>query len=267
VKIPDQHMHTSYSFDARETATFSAYIKKAEARGVSQLTFTDHVDLDTPPGVTECLPDYPRYVKALKTLQKKTNVSLNLGIELGYQAHLKDRHDGLLDAYPFDFVILSVHVADGLDLYNGDFFKGKTQIEAYQRYFEIVKTMVETTDNYDVIGHLDYIIRYGDFDVKDYDFDRFKPVIDAILKTIIRKNRGIELNTSGLRYGLGHTHPKKALLKRYRELGGTIITLGSDAHDPKDYQADFDQAVTLLKACGFREISLFKARKHTPFAL
>jgi histidinol-phosphatase (PHP family) len=94
-----------------------------------------------------------------------------------------------------------------------------------------------------------------------YDFERFKPIITRILQTIIQKNKGIELNTSGFRYGLGVMHTRLELLTLYKNLGGKIITLGSDAHYLKDYQKDFDAAIRLLRAAGFTEVAQFEDRK------
>jgi len=260
MSMPDQHMHTNFSPDADATATFESYIEQAELQGISSLTFTDHVDLDTPVSLFQIIPDYYAYRTRLNQLQKNTNVTLNMGVEIGYQPHLNEAYDTFLNAHNFDFIIMSIHVGDGLDFYNGDFFKEKTQEKAFQRYFEIVLNAVKNYDHYDVVGHLDYIIRYA-LETNDYDFKAYQPMIDEILNIIIEKQKGIELNMSGLRYGLKHTHPKLDLIKRYQALGGEIITLGSDAHHPKDYRADFDQGIALLKTAGFDKITVFKQRK------
>ncbi len=261
MKIPDQHMHTINSPDASNQATFENYLGEATKQGVKSLTFTDHVDLDTPVELFQMMPDYYAYATTLKRLQKTTDIQLRMGVEIGYQPHLHHAYDAFLSRHAFDFVIMSLHVGDGLDFYNGDFFEGKTQNEAYKRYFELVVKTVEAYDNYDVFGHLDYIIRYGNFAEKDYDFATYQPLIDRALTAIIAKGKGIELNTSGLRYGLEHTHPKFDLIKRYKALGGEIITLGSDAHDPSDYRADFKAAIDLLKDAGFNEVAVFENRK------
>ncbi len=254
----DHHTHTNYSPDASKEASMEAHIKKAKALGLKGVMFTDHVDLDTPVDLFQSIPEYYAYTKKVKQLNEK-DFFVGLGIEIGYQAHLKKPLNHLINAHDFDFVICSMHIGDGLDFHDGDFFKEKTDQEAIKRYFELVKESVQNFDDYDVYGHIDYITRYLT-GVKDYDFEAFEPIIDEILKTIIQKQKGIEINTSGLRYNLGFTHPKKALLKRYKALGGRIITLGSDAHHPRDLTADFNYAKTLLKAVGFNEITQFKQR-------
>ena len=200
----------------------------------------------------------------MKTHQAKTSVSLDVGVEIGYQPHLKKRLKTFINSYPFHFVIASIHLGDGLDFYNGDFFKDKTKKEAIQRYYDIVLEMVKNYDDYDVVGHLDYIIRYGDIQKEEYDIFEYMPVIKKILKILIAKNKGLELNTSGLRYNLGFIHPMNEILTLYKELGGTLVTIGSDAHAIADFQADFNQAIKKLKSLGFKTITEYKNRQATP---
>lgn len=262
-KIIDHHMHTNYSPDADQKATFKAYIKQAELHQIEALVFTDHVDFDSTADIFLDMIDYDAYIKDLKLAQKDTTVDLRLGVEIGYQPHLNDRLHRFLSDYPFDFVICSIHNGDGKDFYEGSFFVGKTQEEAYRRYFEIVLETVKSYDNYDVFGHIDYIIRYGGYDLKMYRYETYKDIIDDILKVIIQKGKGIEINTSGLRYGLGVLHPLLDVLKSYKRLGGTIVTFGSDAHQISDYYAGYDEAIQLLRDAGFKEVTVYKLRKPT----
>ncbi len=267
MNLPDQHMHTTFSPDASKDATIESYIALAEKRGVKHLTFTDHADLLTRVDLFKTIPDFDDFHQKLQSLQATTDVHLHLGVELGYQPHAVDAMKALVKKHPFEFIIMSIHEADCKDLYGGEFFEDKTPYEAVERYFEIVLEAVQSDAPYDVFGHLDYIIRYGTPPLYDYAFTKHQVMIDAILKTIIENGKGIELNTSGLRYNLKHMHPKNTVLKRYKDLGGSIITLGSDAHDPKDYQASFSLAIEYLKTCGFEKIALYKKRNPTFIAI
>lgn len=262
-KIIDHHMHSNYSPDADPKATFRAYIEKARKMGISRLVFTDHVDFDSTSTLFDEPIDYDRYLKDLKQVEKEEKFPLSLGVEIGHQPHLNERNHAFLSAHPFEFVICSIHTGDGLDFYNGAFFKGKTQKEAYQRYFEICLETVENYEDYDIFGHLDYIIRYGGFRERRYVYEDHKETIEKILKTIIQKGKGIEINTSGLRYGLGMVHPTLDIMKAYKRLGGKIVTFGSDAHFVKDYYAGFDETIALLKEAGFDEIAVYEKRKPT----
>lgn len=259
----DVHTHTHFSPDADPRATMMRYVEKAKANQVHGVMFTDHVDFDSPIEIFEDQIDYDVYVKELEDVRKHAGIPVLFGVEIGYQSFLNQKYHDLLASRPFDFVICSIHVADGLDFYNGDFFVGKTQHEAYQRYFEVVLDAVRRYDDYDVIGHLDFITRYGGFEDRDYDFMTFQPIIDEILITIIKKQKGIELNTSGLRYGLSNMHPKIEVLKRYKALGGTIVTLGSDAHRVSDLYAGFEEGIDILRDAGFDKVAVFKGRIPT----
>lgn len=259
--IIDQHMHTNYSPDADPNATFKAYVKKAKSMGISKLMFTDHVDIDSVAALFNDLIDYDAYIKDLKQVEKEENFPLSLGVEIGYQPHLNERLNEFLNKYPFEFVVCSIHSGDGLDFYNGDFYRGKTQKEAYQRYFEICLETVQNYDNFDVFGHLDYIIRWGGYETRAYNYDDHKETIEAFLKILIQKGKGLEINTSGIRYGLGMVHPSLDIMKAYKKLGGKIVTFGSDAHFVKDYYSGFDEVINLLKKAGFDEITVFENRK------
>ncbi|HAX03737.1 MAG: hypothetical protein A2Y45_08540 [Tenericutes bacterium GWC2_34_14] len=259
--IIDSHIHTNYSPDADPKATFKSYVEKAKSMGISRLVFTDHVDFDSPAAIFDHPIDYDIYIKDMNKVMNETSFPLSLGVEIGYQPHLNQRLESFLSRYPFEFVICSIHVGDGLDFYNGDFFKGKTQKEAYQRYFDICLETVKTYDHFDVFGHLDYIIRYGGYEVRRYLYQDHQETIEEILKVLIEKGKGIEINTSGLRYGLGMVHPTLDIMKTYKKLGGKIITFGSDAHKINDYYAGFEEAISLLREAGFDEITVFEQRK------
>ena len=112
--------------------------------------------------------------------------------------------------------------------------------------------------DFDVYGHLDYVVRYGPNKNQFYSYQKYAEVIDEILRTLIQKGKGIELNTAGFKYGLGHAHPTLDILKRYKELGGEILTIGSDGHTPEQIAWEFDIVPSLLKEAGFDVISIGK---------
>lgn len=119
---------------------------------------------------------------------------------------------------------------------------------------------VKTTPGMNVLGHLDHMIRYGENRERDFSYARFADEIDAILITLIESGRGIEVNTSASRYGVGRWHPQTEVVRRYRELGGEIITVGSDAHMPKHLAWEFGAAEQVLLDCGFTYHAEFKDR-------
>lgn len=259
MKYADHHVHTNYSPDS--DASIEGYLVKAKELGLDYVMFTDHIDMGTKDLEFQEHIDYDEYFKTMKALEEKYGIPIRVGVEIGYEKNYKEEIDEFLSRHPFEFVISSLHYGDGKDFYLGDFFHGKTQYESYLRYFEILLEMVENFSNFEVVGHLDYIIRYGPFDHRGYDYGDYKEIIDNILKAIIKKDKGIELNTSGLRGGLEATFPKTEVLKRYRQLGGKIISLGSDAHFNEHYYGDIADGIDFLRSLGFTEISSFKDRE------
>ena len=134
--------------------------------------------------------------------------------------------------------------------------------DSYRAYFEEMLSYVRNYKDYDVYGHLDYIARYAPADAdRPFSYFDYSDLIDEILKAIISNHKGIECNTSGLRKPLNATNPSVDILKRYKELGGEIITVGSDAHFAEHVAADFDKAADILKACGFRYYNTFVHRQ------
>ena len=121
--------------------------------------------------------------------------------------------------------------------------------------------------SYDTLGHLDYIVRYGPNKNQNYSYEAYASYIDPILQFLIEQHKCLEVNTAGLKYGLGHPNPEESVLKRYRELGGTLITIGSDAHRPEHIAYDFDKLESILKELGFRSYTIFRQREPVEMPL
>lgn len=259
--LADYHVHTSFSNDCN--IDIEDIIYNAIKKNMKEIAITDHVDIDYPKSTEEDYFDFDEYFYTIKKLRDyyKNKIDIIFGVELGLQTHIKADINKFVNKYPLDFIIGSIHTVDYLELHNGDFFIGKKQKESYLRYFEIVLENVKNFDEYDVVGHLDYIIRYGNYEKKQLRYNDYSDIIDEILKIIITKDKGIEVNTSGYKYNLNVTHPQYDIVKRYKELGGKIITIGSDSHHYKTLCSNFDIAYDLIKEVGFKEITLFRNRK------
>lgn len=257
----DNHIHSNFSGDSDMEPNCAC--QKAVELGLSGLVFTDHVDYDFPDFDENFLIDLDQYFKYFKELQDnwKNKLDISIGIEMGYQPHVIDQINETLNKYPFEFIINSVHIIDYLDPYKGQYYIGKTQKEAYERYLEEVLRSINAYDNYDVIGHIGYIARYGNYEDKALRYNDYAEILDKILKAIIEKGKGIELNTSGLRTDLHSSIPGLDIFKRYFELGGEIITIGSDAHHTDHLGHSFKEATQCLKEIGFKYVTHFKERK------
>lgn len=236
-KLIDTHIHTNFSPDADKDATFENYISKASELGLKELVFTDHVDFDSVHPIFLDMINYDSYIPMFKKIKEESEIKLKLGVEIGYQPHVVEEINSFLLKYPFEHIILSVHYVDKQDMYTKEFFKDKTTYEAFYRYFETVLEAVSKMDNFDVVGHLDYITRYSE--VQDYNYNDYKDIIDQILNVIIKKDKGIEINTSGYTTD-DRMYPKIEIIQRFLELGGKTITLSSDSHRPSELGRYFD---------------------------
>ena len=257
----DTHMHTHFSGDS--DADPAAMARAAIAKNLSGICITDHLDYDYPDDPDLFIIDFTHYKKEIGQLQSDFSDSLkiNYGIELGLQPHLAARHHELLQTEDFDFVIGSSHVVHGIDPYYPVYYKGRTESAAYLEYFESILENILAFDEFDVYGHIDYVVRYGPHKNAEYSYEKYKDVIDEILRQLISRGKGIELNMAGFKYGLGHPNPTEEILHRYHELGGEIITIGADGHAPDQIAWDFEKVPQILKNAGFDYFTVFKKRK------
>lgn len=264
----DYHVHTEFSDDS--VYPMEQVVKDAMDMGMKEICFTDHVDygikVDPLPGVPiqyrDGQPyanvDYPVYVSRIKELQKKYEgeINIKMGLEFGIQSHTIPQYEALFARYPFDFILLSIHEIEDKEFWTYDFQDGKTQKEYNEEYYNEMLRIVETYKNYSVLAHMDLIVRYDKCGV--YPFEKVKPIIEKILKIVIADGKGLEFNTSYHRYGLKDTTPSLEILKLYRELGGTIITIGTDSHKPEHLGAYFEEAKEILKELGFESYCTFE---------
>ena len=262
--IWDAHLHTSFSGDCDTPVT--DVIDRAEMLGLPGITITDHLDLIYPEDPSLFLLDFEKYHDTITKIKNvPTGFPVLFGIEYGLAAGtgIGQKMDEITDRYQFDFIIGSSHIAHGKDPYYPEYFEGRSASDGFREYFESILENIRDWDGFDVYGHLDYVVRYGPQDAQTYDWKDYLDLFDEILKELIRRGKGIEVNTAGLAYGLSFPHPHPGIIVRYRELGGEIITIGSDAHHKENVGYGFDKIPEILKAAGFDHYCIFKNRKPT----
>ncbi len=268
--LADFHTHTNFSTDSDSTP--ESMIEHAISLGLTTYCITDHMDYRYPHGREGSFTFSPAdYISCLQELKERysNQIELLLGIELGLRnepeqkKEVRKYYDSLLSSYPFDFVIGSTHVLQNIDPYHKEFWTAKTTKDGILAYFQSIAHNTEFYRGFQIYGHLDYIVRYIPDTLKAYDYLDYKEVLEECLKTLIRHGIGIECNTSGFKYKLSSPHPKIEILKRYLELGGEILTIGSDAHKPEHIAYDFSVANDLLTNLGFRYYTVFHDRKPT----
>ena len=257
----DYHLHTNYSSDS--AADMEDVIKRAVSLGLEEIIFTDHWDYVYPDKYFPYQINYNDYIINLDRLKYlyKDKIRIILGVEIGIGPHLGPAVSKFVSKYNFDFVIGSIHDINGKDLYLDNYFDGLTKEDAYNGYFNYFVDSVRAVADINVLGHIDYASRYGNFEDPEVRYDEYSEIIDILLKETISRGKGIEINTSGFRYGINNVYPQMKILKKYKEFGGEIITVGSDAHKACDVAKDFDKAYAILKEAGFSYITLFRNRK------
>lgn len=260
-RLADYHIHTFFSGDSE--AKTDEIVKSAIEKGLSSICITDHLDFDYIVDDVLFELDKDKYFEYFENLREEYRdlLDIRIGIETGLEPDKSKRLDDFINRHNYDFIIGSSHLVNGIDPFYPEYFNGRTDYQAFLEYFESIKTNLKYCKNFDVYGHIDYVVRYSpnkDFNYKVFDYC---DIINEILKNLIHNGKGIEINTSGYRSGLSNPNPNTEIIKMYRELGGEIITIGSDAHRPQDIAYNFNKAVEILKGCGFKYYTEFKNRK------
>ncbi len=259
----DFHLHSDFSADSDVPAR--QMVERAICLGLCGICFTEHHDPDFPSDTLSFTLDPDSYFPALSALRKEYEKKLwiGIGMEFGIQPHLAPVLLQLAKQYPFDFIIASRHLLYGQDPYNRLCFKEKREDDCYADFFREQYTALKQLppDSYDTLGHLDYVVRYGPNQNLFYSYEKFADVIDPILHHLIDNGKCLEVNTGGLKYGLGEPNPCIGILRRYRDLGGELITLGSDAHTPQHLCFDFAKVQDILTFLGFRHYTVFRQRR------
>lgn len=264
----DYHVHTEFSDDS--VYPMKTVIQDAIAMGMNEICLTDHVDygvkidwdcgkqIQYRNGEPLANVDYPRYMSEIDRMKRLygNKICIKTGLEFGIQKHTIPDFQRLFERYAFDFIILSIHQVENQGFWTQDFQRGRSQKEYQQRYYEEMLAVVRDYKDYSVLGHMDLIARYDLAGV--YPFEKVRPVIEDILHIVIADGKGIEVNTSSHRYGLTDTMPSANILKLYRDMGGRIITIGSDSHKPEHLGAYIRETQALLKSLGYKQFCTFE---------
>lgn len=255
----DYHMHTCFSGDSE--ADPREHVKQAIAIGLEEICFTDHRDFDYPIDTFEL--DVETYYQTIMLLKEefKDQIIIKWGIEIGLDMDYQREINELINYYPFDFVIGSIHVIDHTEFYYGEFFKGLSKEDAHRHFFEETLKCVKNFNCFNVLGHLDYIMRYGPYEDKKVVYAKYQDLIDEIFKTLIVKGKGIEINTSGYAINGNCGFPNYQQVKRYYDLGGQIITIGTDSHTSDRVGQYVNDVIINLKKIGFKDVTTFTKRK------
>lgn len=266
----DNHNHSQFSFDGGRTSVGKT-VNSAIGKGLAGVCFTDHCDFFVPPMKAKYEEYVPEVfdVEARNAEIDKVNAKcpqdfhVFKGIEIGVQKSERDKIAAHLEKYSFDEIIASVHYLDDTDPFWGGYYEGKTWRYAYGHYLEtLYDEMVWLGDRFDIMGHYDYVTRYAPYPECSILYKDFPDILDSMLRYLVENGKALEINTKTYQDFKGRTPVlDKNILMRYRELGGEIISLGSDSHDADRVGFNFERTAVLVSRCGFRYLAHFDKRK------
>lgn len=256
----DYHVHSSFSDDCN--IDMEVVVKRAVELGMKEICFTDHIDFDVQLEGVIIEFDSKEYTDKVREMQEKYKGKLKIkkGVEMGYQPHIVEKCNQFVEDGQFDFVLGSLHTVEMKDVHIGDFSRDKNPKEAYEKYFMELYNCIEKDANFSVLAHYDLLKRYVEYDPKRVLKGNFD-IIEATFKKIIYGGKGIEVNTSGFKYKVGSNLPSEDFLRLYKDLGGEIITVGSDTHGEGRLGDGFDYTYDLLRKIGFRYLTTFTKMK------
>jgi histidinol-phosphatase (PHP family) len=257
----DTHSHSTHSPDGKKSLGLMA--DAALENELQGIAFTEHAEWYPGDDAYGYL-SLPAYFANLNEVRKhyEDKLAILSGIELGNPHDFPEEVNNLLNNWSFDIVIGSVHWIDNLAGWERPFFKNGVA-HAYQRYFDETMVMVDQAQ-FDVLGHLD-LVRRDSWTLfqQVLPLNNYRNIIHQILKRLIERGKGLEVNTSSLRKGLSETLPNLEVLRWYRNLGGKILVFGSDAHTPADVGHGFKTAQEMASAAGFDYIAVYQHRQIT----
>ena len=259
--MQDLHLHSEFSFDSYTDPEEN--IKAAIKNKVKIMAFTDHMD-NFCQNDRDIFFDLEKYFSTIYKFREKykNQIKILAGVEVGLACENADKINQFIDENPFDFIIGSIHAVEFKDIWSNRKIIEENPKYYFRKYYQYMLESIKSCKNFSVLGHIDYIDRYTKDKSVIPDFSFYEDLIEEILKELVKTNRGFEYNTAGFRNDLTHANPKDKILEKYKNLGGNIITLGSDSHFPDTISYKINDGIKHLKHLGYKNISYFENKKE-----
>lgn len=266
--MTDTHNHCEFSFDGKRTTAHRS-AQSAFEKGLDGIVFTDHYDIYIPDVPGEDVPRPQDFdIKSQQAEIERVDglfpdsFKVLKGIEIGMNPHSLEDARNLIKAHSFDQVIASVHYLADSDPYYGAYFEGRDWKQAYGMYLEAIYEGVTGMEDFDIVGHYDYVARYAPHPQDSIRYADFSDIFDCLMQYLIHNGKALEINTKSCTGSKGRaTVLDTEILKRYKELGGEAISLGSDSHTPTSVADRFDTYADILRSLGFRWTSHYEKRQ------
>lgn len=273
----DNHNHSQFSFDGKRTSVRKS-AQAALTAGLDGIAFTDHCDFFVPemkasyenlvPETFDIASQQAEIDHVMGALGSEAAASgrppltILKGIEVGMHEDCHAQIRKTLSENSFDQVIASVHYLDGIDPFYGGYYEDKEWKEAYRHYLETIFKEMTWLKDFDIMGHFDYVVRYAPYPQCCLRYRDFSDILDEMFRYLIYEGKALEINTKSYQtYNGREVSLDPNVLMRYKEMGGEIISLGSDSHDPERVGHNFKNIAALLKSLGFRWTSHYESRR------
>lgn len=262
----DTHTHCNHSGDSQ--ADPREMLLTAIGKGMEYYAFTDHCNRDFELADVFCMPplDLDKHFVELEALRDEfaDKIDVGVGMECGWSDEAQEDYVAIEKKYPCDVIINSVHMVEKEDIYQQPYFLAREKNKAYGDYLTAVRASLDATYHYDIVGHVGYITRKAPYADKSLRHAEFSEMFDDILRAIIAKGKALEINTHTCS-SVNNFIPSKEIFARYKQLGGELVTFGSDAHRKENIGANYDFASEMLISLGYKY--LFKYKAHKPIAV
>ncbi len=254
----DYHLHSQLSFDA--SASLTEIAQAASDKGINEICVTDHYECARPKMIARNTPvDVMRREYLNSVAKNKADVSIKFGIELGQPSHNSYKAEMALTDGGFDYVLASVHgVGDDIVMHHVDYTDASCY-DAIEKYYDETIKVIEW-GKFDVLAHFNLFLRNAARQDVTLDLGRFDKKIDEIIKALAQSGKGLEINAASIYQALGYALPGTEILKKFREYGGSIITVGSDSHEMANIGRGLDAAYDMARAAGFTKCARFSRR-------
>jgi histidinol-phosphatase (PHP family) len=257
----DYQVHSYRSHDG--LASIREQCARAVEIGLDEIGFSEHKDFDPDDPVVNHF-DYARYADEIAAAREEFSgrLTVRMGVEVDYQKWFEERIAEYLDGHAFDFVIGSVHYVDRVMLMTPNYVRGRSVQEAYRLYYDAVRDSM-ASGLIDIVGHLEYANRRGVGVFGPFDPAPYRAQVTELYELMRERRVALEINTAGLRQGVGHTYPCEEHVALYGECGGRLLSIGSDAHRPEDLGDRYETAAEMALRHGLTHVCAWKDRTPT----
>lgn len=254
--LMDYHLHSRFSGDGHSSVEEICAV--ARERGLTHIALTDHHDIGHEKYDMGDIAAYAAEVGRCRALFPELDIAC--GIEMDYREETWEEMKGIPARYGMDFALLALHYVDGVDPYMPEYFKGRSRREGYALYLRRLAGMIRKTEGPWVLGHITYVAKFARFENPALRHEDYREELDEVLGLAVKKGYGLEVNTSGMKNNAGLL-PGADVLRRFRELGGEIVTVGSDAHSADAVGGWAGEALRAVRDAGFGHVAAFRGLK------